>query len=219
MEKLLNFLSVFFGWLIWRKTGSMFLAVLASIFLFPFIGPIIKGLFGLIVILIEEFILLFIPTQKVHLFTPRGADSDGKGLRVFIGVKDFSKQQPELPIPPNDAESILAAAKQMLGSNKNFAYLNTYIGEHDLPVEVYIATYRNGLYFNKASKAWHAATDTKLFKKQTSGENFFSCDLKAADGKTEYAEAVFLFDGNIELSKEPAQAPAIQQKSSDTPNP
>ncbi len=165
MKKLLNFLSVFFGWLIWRRTGSIIIGALAAVILFPLIGPIIEAIFGLLILLIKEFILLFIPVQPVRLVEPRGTDTDGKGVRILIGAKDFSGKQTVQAMPPSDEASILAAAERTLGENKNFAYLHNYISEHDLPREVYGTTYRGELHFEKAIKAWRAATDINLYKK------------------------------------------------------
>ena len=218
MKKLLSFLSVVFGWLIWRWTGSILIGALVAVILFPLIGPIIEALFGLIVLLIKELILLFVPAQEVRIATPREAGTDGKGLRVLLGTKNFSGKRPTQPTLPDSAASILTAAEHTLGGNKNFAYLSAYVGEHSLPVEVFTASYRGGLHFDKAIKAWRAATDIKLFKKQVGGVNTFSCALKAEDGKMEYAQAVFLFDDGIELPKEPEQAPVVKELGAE-PNP
>ena len=212
MKKFLNFLSVFFGWLIWRRTGSILIGALAAVILFPLIGPLIEGLIMLIVMLIKEFVLLFVPAQKVDLVTPRETGTEGRGLRVLLGAKDFSGKLPAQPTPPVDAASILAAAERALADNKNFAYLNAYVEENHLPTEVFSASYRGELYFEKANKAWRAATDLAHFKKQVTGTNFFSCALKTQDGKTEYAQAVFLFDDGIELPKETVQAATTQEQ-------
>jgi hypothetical protein len=173
-----------------------------AVVLFPLIGPIIEALFGLIILLIKELMLLFVPAQEVRIVTPRGLDSDGKGLRILLGVKDFSSKRPEQTMPPNDAASILAAAEHAPEENKNFAYRNRFVQENNLPTEVYTVSYRSWLQFEKAIKAWRAATDINLFKKQVSGVNDFSYELKAEDGKTEYAHVVYLFDDRIELPKE-----------------
>lgn len=218
MKKLLNFLSVFFGWLIWRWTGSILIGALAAVILFPLVGPILEALFGMIVLLIKELILLFVPAQEVRVLASREAGTDGKGLRILLGAKDFSGKQPAQPTPPNDAASILAAAERTLGENKNFAYLSAYVKEHNLPAEIFTVSYRGGLHFDKAIKAWRAATDIKLFKKQAGGVNTFSCELKAEDNKTEYAQAIFLFDDRIELPKA-EQAPVSPEQGTAQPNP
>ena len=205
MKKLLDFLSVVFGWWIWRRTGSLLIGAIVAVVLFPLIGPIIEALIGLIILLIKELILLFVPAQEVRIVTPRGLDSDGKGLRILLGVKDFSSKRPEQPTPPNDTASILAAAEHALEGSKDFAYRNKYVQENNLPKEVYTVNYRSWLQFEKAIKAWHAATDINLFKKQVSGVNDFSYELKAEDGKTEYAHVVYLFDSLIEPPKEAEQ--------------
>lgn len=218
MKKLLSFLSVVFGWLIWRWTGSILIGAIVAVVLFPLIGPIIEAFFMLILLIIKELILLFVPAQKVSVVTPREAGTDGKGLRILLGAKDFSSKRPEQPTPPDDAASILAAAERALEENKNFAYLNKYVRENNLPTEVYTVSYRNWLHFEKAIKAWHAATDISFFKKQVSGVNDFSYELKAEDGKTEYAHVVFLFDDLIELPKEAQQAAANSEQSTAQPN-
>jgi len=218
MKKLLSFLSVVFGWLIWRWTGSILIGAIVAVILFPLIGPIIEGFFGLIILLVKELILLFVPAQEVRIATPREAGTDGKGLRILLGAKDFSSKRPEQPTPSDDAASILAAAERALEENKNFAYLNKYVKENNLPTEVYTVSYRNWLHFEKATKAWRAATDISLFKKQVSGVNDFSNELTAEDGKTEYAHVVFLFDDRIELPKEAQQAAANSEQNTAQPN-
>ena len=219
MRKLLDFLSVVFGWWIWRRTGSLLFGAIVAVVLFPLIGPIIEALFRLIILLIKELILLFVPAQEVRIVSPRGLDSDGKGLRILVGVKDFSSKRIEQPTPPNDAASILTAAERALEENKNFAYRNNYVRENNLPTEVYTVSYRSWLRFEKAIKAWRTATDINLFKKQVSGVNDFSYELKAEDGKTEYAHVVFLFDDRIEMPKEAEQAAANPEPSTMKPNP
>ncbi len=87
-----------------------------------------------------------------------------------------------------------------------------------MPTEIYTVSYRGWLHFEKAIKAWRAATDINSFKKQVSGVNDFSYELKAEDGKTEYAHVVFLFDDRIELPKEAEQAAANAEQSSVQPN-
>lgn len=218
MRKLLDFLSVVFGWLIWRWTGSILVGAIVAVVLFPLIGPIIEALFGLIILLIKELILLFVPAQEVQIVTPRGIDSDGKGLRILVGIKDFSGKRPEQPLPPNDAASILAAAERALEVDKNFAYRNKFVKENNLPTEVFSVSYRGWLQFEKAIKAWRAATDIGLFKKQVSGVNDFSNELKAEDGKTEYAHVVFLFDDRIEQPKEAETAVANPEQNTAQPN-
>ncbi len=96
MKKLLSFLSVVFGWLIWRWTGSILIGAIVAVVLFPLIGPIIEAFFTLIILLIKELILLFVPAQKVSVVTPREAGTDGKGVRILLGVKDFrASAQPD----------------------------------------------------------------------------------------------------------------------------
>jgi len=218
MKKLLSFLSVVFGWLIWRWTGSILIGAIVAVVLFPLIGPIIEAFFTLIILLIKELILLFVPAQKVSVVTPREAGTDGKGVRILLGVKDFSSKRPEQPTPTNDTASILAAAERALEENKNFAYCSKYVRENNLPTEIYTVSYRGWLHFEKAIKAWRAATDINSFKKQVSGVNDFSNELKAEDGKTEYAHVVFLFDDRIELPKEAEQAAANAEQSTGKPN-
>lgn len=219
MRKLLDFLSVVLGWWIWRRTGSLLFGAIVAVVLFPLIGPIIEALFGLIILLIKELILLFVPAQVVRIITPREAGTDGKGLRILLGVKDFSSKRPDQPMPPYDAASVLAAAERALAENKNFAYRNKFVQENNLPTEVYTVSYRSWLQFEKAIKAWRAATDINLFKKQVSGVNDFSYELKAEDGKTEYAHVVYLFDEHIELPKEAEAAAANPEQNTAQSNP
>lgn len=211
MKKLLNFLSVFFGWLIWRRTGNILIGALAALILFPFIGPIIEGFFGLIILLIKELIMLFIPRQEVWLVSPRGEGSEGKGLRILLGVKEGS-ENPSGTAQSGEPSELLAAAEQKLAANKNFAYLSRYVAQQALPTELYRTRYKGELHFQKAMKAWRDASDIAAFQNRADGVNAFSCALTAEDGKTEYAQAVFLFDAAIELPKQQEDAADAAQQ-------
>lgn len=211
MGKLLNFLSVVFGWLVWRWTGSLLFGALAAVILFPFVGPLIQGLISLIAMMVKELLLLFIPAQTVHLALPRGEGSEGRGLRVFLGRKDFAGKAPHGSLPPSDVETLTAAAKSALAQNKNFAHLDAYIVENGLPIELYTTDYKRGLCFDKAVRAWRAVTDIRRFKRQQDNINIFSCSLQAENGKLEYARAIFLFDADIPLPKEENPTPAAQK--------
>ncbi len=218
MKKLLSFLSVVFGWLIWRWTGSIFIGAIVAVVLFPLIGPIIEAFFTLIILLIKELILLFVPAQKVSVVTAREAGTDGKGVRILLGVKDFSRKRSEQSVTSDDTASILVSAERALEANQNFAYRYRYVRENNLPIEVYTVSYRGWLHFEKAIKAWRTATDINSFKKQASGVNEFSYEMKSENDKTEYAHVIFLFDGSIEMPKEVEQAAANSEQNTAQPN-
>ncbi len=206
MNKLLNFLSVVFGWLIWRWTGNIVIGAVVAVVLWPFIGFLFELLFTLVIALVKEFLMLFVPAQTVSLVQARSVGTDGKGLRIFLATKNFSK---EAHLPPADIEAWIDAARRVLGENENFKFLDAYVTENGLPIEIYTAVYRNNLYFTKQIRTWRAATDIALFKPQDD-INSFSCILNADDGKTEYAQAVFQFDSAIALPEKADASPAVQ---------
>ena len=218
MKKLMNFLSVVFGWLIWRWTGSILIGAIVAVVLFPLIGPILEFLFGLIILLVKELILLFVPVREVSILTPRESGTDGKGLRILLGVNDVSRERSAQPVSPDDAASILVSAERALEANQNFAYRYRYVRENNLPIEVYTVSYRGWLQFEQAIKTWNCKTDTKLFQKRVNDVNEFSYEMKAEDDKKEYAHVVFLFDGGIEMPKEAELTAANAEQSTAQPN-
>jgi hypothetical protein len=176
--------SIILAYILWKYTGSLWLAAIIAVVAWPVLTPIIQGILLVPIQLICLFISLFEPEMPVALLHESNSlDTQSKemGMRILLVTKG------ETHYFLNDAQkeayesAATAAVRELYEKNEAFRYKFDYVLINHQPVKIYAAWYQR--VSDKCMSKYRKVLKTESFAIGESGRDIFNTKEKQLEDK------------------------------------
>lgn len=176
--------SIILAYILWKYTGSLWLAAIIAVVAWPVLTPIIQGILLVPIQLISLFISLFEPEMPVSLLHESNSlETQAKemGMRILLASKGETHYFSNNAQKEAYESAATAAVRELYEKNETFRYKFDYVLMNHQPVRIHATWYKR--VTDKCMSKYRKVLKNESFAIGDSGRDVFSTNEKQVEDK------------------------------------